>query len=344
MNFMGESTSAFSYANGYVIVILGNVLQEMRKGMFILFSLLYGVGVFAQNTDELRDAYEKDKRDVKAVTEYVRALGETQKRAQADSVVREYMARCPVVQLEDKDTYLLINKFVFEDVYSNAFEYGIFMQRKMHWDREAKNDEVGEKARLLSLLRGMQGSISNADEIDKRYEVLSVLSGNLRKEVDKRCLPAYTGDKYVMPGYDSLKIAHLKYLLQKGDLLGQEIMQLKIGVYEDYVAGNYAGMVEKLNLACGMNFKKLDENYTVQILSVLADTGVNREVLKSGIDLLNRLIEKKKESADNYYNVLGRYYLLYGDEERGNRYKLEGERVEAQKRARLGDLMNAFEK
>ena len=311
MNFMGESTSAFSYANGYVIVILGNVLQEMRKGMFILFSLLYGVGVFAQNTDELRDAYEKDKRDVKAVTEYVRALGETQKRAQADSVVREYMARCPVVQLEDKDTYLLINKFVFEDVYSNAFEYGIFMQRKMHWDREAKNDEVGEKARLLSLLRGMQGSISNADEIDKRYEVLSVLSGNLRKEVDKRCLPAYTGDKYVMPGYDSLKIAHLKYLLQKGDLLGQEIMQLKIGVYEDYVA---------------------------------ADTGVNREVLKSGIDLLNRLIEKKKESADNYYNVLGRYYLLYGDEERGNRYKLEGERVEAQKRARFGDLMNAFEK
>ena len=49
-------------------------------------------------------------------------------------------------------------------------------------------------------------------------------------------------------------------------------------------------------------------------------------------------------SADNYYNVLGRYYLLYGDEERGNRYKLEGERVEAQKRARFGDLMNAFEK
>ena len=234
--------------------------QTVRyRNLFILFSLLYGVGVFAQNTDELRDAYEKDKRDVKAVTEYVRALGETQKRAQADSVVREYMARCPAVQLEDKDTYLLINKFVFEDVYSNAFEYGIFMQRKMHWDREAKNDEVGEKARLLSLLRGMQGSISNADEIDKRYEVLSVLSGNLRKEVDKRCLPAYTGDKYVMPGYDSLKIAHLKYLLQKGDLLGQEIMQLKIGVYEDYVAGNYAGMVEKLNLACGMS-----EVHTVQ--------------------------------------------------------------------------------
>ena len=31
MNFMGESTSAFSYANGYVIVILGNVLQERRR-------------------------------------------------------------------------------------------------------------------------------------------------------------------------------------------------------------------------------------------------------------------------------------------------------------------------
>lgn len=67
MNFMGESTSAFSYANGYVIVILGNVLQEMRKGMFILFSLLYGVGVFAQNTDELRMPMKRTREMIKAV-------------------------------------------------------------------------------------------------------------------------------------------------------------------------------------------------------------------------------------------------------------------------------------
>lgn len=51
----------------------------MRKGMFVLFSLLClcGFDVFAQNTDELKEVYEKDKRDVKAVTEYVEALGET---------------------------------------------------------------------------------------------------------------------------------------------------------------------------------------------------------------------------------------------------------------------------
>lgn len=48
------------------------------------------------------------------------------------------MARCPVVQLEDKDTYLLINKFVFADVYSNAFEHGIYAQRKMRWSWEER--------------------------------------------------------------------------------------------------------------------------------------------------------------------------------------------------------------
>lgn len=64
----------------------------MRKGMFVLFSLLClcGFDVFAQNTDELKEVYEKDKRDVKAVTEYVEALGETQKRTMADSIVKEY--------------------------------------------------------------------------------------------------------------------------------------------------------------------------------------------------------------------------------------------------------------
>lgn len=316
----------------------------MRKGMFILFSLLYGLGAFAQNTDELRDVYEKDKRDVKAVTEYVKALGETQKRTQADSIVREYMARCPVVQLEDKDTYLLINRFVFEDVYSNAFEYGIYAQRKMRWDREVKEIKEGKEARLLSLLKGMRSGVSNADEIDKRFEVLSVLSGNLRKEVDERCLPAYTDDKYVMPAYDSLKIAHLKYLLQKGDLLGQEIMQLKIAVYEDYVTGNYAGMVEKLSFACEMNFKALDKEYTIRILSVLADAGADREVLKSGIDLLNRLVGKKEAESVNYYSVLGRLYLLYGDEEQGNKYKQMGDKIEAERMERYGDLMKAFMK
>ena len=90
--------------------------------MFILFSLLYGFGAFAQNTDELRDVYEKDKRDVKAVTEYVKALGETQKRTQADSIVREYMARCPVVQLEDKCTEWRRNRLGVVEVSGKAVE------------------------------------------------------------------------------------------------------------------------------------------------------------------------------------------------------------------------------
>ncbi|MCQ5178462.1 hypothetical protein, partial [Faecalibacterium prausnitzii] len=63
--------------------------------------------------------------------------------------------------------------------------------------------------------------------------------------------------------------------------------------------GNYAGMVEKLSLACEINFKALDEDYAIRILNVLADAGADRKVLKSGIDLLNRLIGKKKAGSIN---------------------------------------------
>lgn len=314
----------------------------MRKGMFVLFSLLSSFSIFAQSFDEVKSVYDKDKRDVKAVTAYVKALENAKMKRVADSVTREFMYRCPVVQLEDKDTYLLINKYVFEHVYSNAFEHGIYAQRKMRWDREEKEVNEGRKAALLNMLKGLRSGVSDADEIDKRYEVLSVLSNNLHKEVDKRCIPAYEEDRYVMPAYDSVKLTRLKRLLRKGELLGQETMQLKISVYADYVAGNYAGMMQKLRMACDMHFNKMDEDYAVRILNVLADARAEREVLKSGIDLLNEIIAEKGTNVINYYSVLGRLYFAYGDEARGNKYKQMGDAIEAEKMARYGDLIKSF--
>ena len=75
---------------------------------------------------------EANKRDIKVVKEYVEALEEANKGKEAERVAKEYMSRCPVLQVEDKETYLLLNKYVFTDPYSNVFEYGIYAMKKMN--------------------------------------------------------------------------------------------------------------------------------------------------------------------------------------------------------------------
>ena len=98
--------------------------------------------------------YEANKRDLNAAKEYAAALEQAGKGKEAEAVVREYMGRCPVLQIEDKDTYLFINRYVFENPYSNVFDYGIYAIKKMKWDRmeEVAGDVAGDKvARLKNL-------------------------------------------------------------------------------------------------------------------------------------------------------------------------------------------------
>ena len=127
-----------------------------------------------------------------------------------------------MLQVEDKDTYLLLNKYVFADPYSNVFEYGIYAMKKMKWDREDIPAGEDKATRLERLFRSLGSGVSGDNEIDKRYEVLMMLSRNLNKEIDKQCEPYLQDKQYVLPLYDSLKLERLTYLVNKGQLLGQE--------------------------------------------------------------------------------------------------------------------------
>ncbi|MDE7074805.1 MAG: hypothetical protein K2O69_07155 [Odoribacter sp.] len=306
----------------------------MRKGICLLLFLCCLSGLRAQDVEE---AYERNKRDVKSVSAYVKALRIAGQEKQADSIVKEFMSRCPVVQLEDKDTYLLLAKYAFEDVYSNAFDYGLFIGKKMRWDRERKEGEEAKQALFYRLRWG-----GGEDEIDKRYEVLTVLSRNLGKEIDKCCCPVYREKRYRMPDYDSLKVAHLNYLLQKGELLNDGSMRVKMGVYEDYVAGNHTGILQKLWLAHDLKLKDVGETYAMRILSVLADAGAERHILESGIALLHRYADGQQEGMVSCYGVLGELYAKCGDEENGNRYKQLGKKTEAERMERYGGFINIF--
>ena len=57
--------------------------------------------------ESLKEKYEANKRDIEVVKEYVEALEKAKKGKEAERVIKEYMSRCPVLQVEDKDTYLL---------------------------------------------------------------------------------------------------------------------------------------------------------------------------------------------------------------------------------------------
>ena len=88
----------------------------LKRSVITAFCVGCCLAASAQNDVELlKKQYEANKRDVKAVKEYVEALGNTKMRQEAERVIREYMARCPVLQIEDKDTYLLLSKYVFSE-------------------------------------------------------------------------------------------------------------------------------------------------------------------------------------------------------------------------------------
>lgn len=130
--------------------------------------------------ESFREQYQFNQRDLQVVERYVDALENAGMYKEAENVAKEYMSRCPVVQITDKDTYLLLNKYLFTDPYSNVFEYGIYAVKNMKWDREEPTTKEEKDARMKRLFRDMRYGVSGVDEIDKRYEILSLLSRNLK--------------------------------------------------------------------------------------------------------------------------------------------------------------------
>ena len=155
------------------MICLYNIENMLRKTIMTLVCVGCCYAASAQtNLESWRGKYEANKRDIEVVKKYVEALEEAKKGKESEQVIKEYMSRCPVLQVEDKDTYLLLNKYVFADPYSNVFEYGIYAVKKMKWAREEAPAGEDKAARLKRLFKGLGSGVSGDNEIDKRYEVL----------------------------------------------------------------------------------------------------------------------------------------------------------------------------
>ncbi len=295
----------------------------------------------------LRTKYEANKRDLNVAKEYADALERAGKDKEAETVVREYMGRCPVVQIEDKDTYLFVNRYVFEDPYSNVFDYGIYAIKKMKWDRteDATGTEGDKLARLKNLFKGWGSGVSGGDEIDKRYEALSLLSNGLSREIENLCVPNFQEGRYVFPSYDAAKIAHLTHLLERGDLLQEDEMAVKLAVAKAMHANEQSRVLDYLETACEWGLEDIRGNYVVGILSVLVSHNMEQDVAKRAIDIVNELVvqEEAEGGGTNYYFLLSQLYALVGDKENSVRCKQKGDAIEAERMAKFGDLFKALQ-
>ncbi len=315
----------------------------LKRSVITAFCVGCCLAASAQNDVELlKKQYEANKRDVKAVKEYVEALGNAKMRQEAERVIREYMARCPVLQIEDKDTYLLLSKYVFSDPYSNVFEYGIYAAKKMKWDR---TDSEDRSAWLNNLLKKANSVVGNEEEVDKRYEALSVLSRNLKKEVDKLCEPCGENGHYILPPFDSVKVAHLSYLVNKGDLFNQDEMRLKLAVAKALHGKQYDQVIQSLEMIVNMNLMELKGSYLLAVLSVLADESLEVVQVNKMLSFALQLTAWGKASGDgtNYYGLLAELYALSGDHENAKKYDKLCKDMEAECMKRYKDLFNMFQ-
>lgn len=297
----------------------------------------------AQNDVELlKKQYEANKRDIKVVKEYVEALENAKMRQEAEKVIREYMTRCPVLQIEDKNTYLLLSKYVFSNPYSNVFEYGIYAAKKMRWDR---TDSEDKSVWLNNLLKKANSVVGNEEEVDKRYEVLSALSRNLKREVDKLCEPCGENGHYVLPPFDSAKVVYLSYLANKGELFNQDEMRLKLAVAKALHDKQYEQVLQSLEMVVNMNLMELKGSYLLAVLSVLADESLEIVQVNKMLSFALRLTERGKVNGDGtcYYGLLAKLYTLSGDSENADKYDKLCKEMEAERMKLYKELFNMFQ-
>lgn len=303
----------------------------MRKLILLSLVLFCGSVLYAQ---DVKQNYMSNKRDVGAVKAYYESLLASKKKAEADSVRREYMSRCPVVQIVDKDTYLLLNDMLFNDPYSNVFEYGVYAYKKMTWDRFESTEKLSSKAEAMkSIFKGFSVSASKADEIDKRFEAFSLITKSLEREISTICEPKYVKDHYEMPPFDVKKAEHLEYLAGKA---GNDGLLLKLYVAKAISAGDYNRAVNSMVLFSSIGSAIGKSNYHTNTLLSITDKVTDKDLLKNILD--------STAKTDENSQLLSKLYFLCGDNQNGEKYKKIYDAIEAQRIEQFGDLFKALGK
>jgi hypothetical protein len=260
---------------------------------------------------------------------------------EAIDIIQKLFDENLTAQSEEIDVGEAYGRILFEDVYSNAFEYGISLIKKACWERDevAANSKQPQWERRL---RALQKGVSGDGEIDKRYELMALLSKNLNKEIKRHCDPVRQGKKYLLPEYDAEKIAHLKKLLNRGELLGKEGMMVKLRVVEAMQHQQFRQVVREVCVGAELDLTGIRGGYMIDMLNVMLDYPLGKEELKEAIETVEGFVKRETERGMglNYYTILGRLYEKNGEQEQAEKYIRLGEELEAERMERYKKMMN----
>ena len=143
--------------------------------------------------------------------------------------------------------------------------------------------------------------------------------------------------------HDSLKLERLTYLVNKGQLLGQDAMRLKLAVNKALHAGNNVQVVRDLEVAANLNMTGVRGNYIVAILTVLSEGILDKELINNTLSFVLRQRDQEEAAggSTNYYDLLSRLYTLVGDKDNADKYKKIGDAMEAERMERYKELFEA---
>lgn len=320
-------------------------MTQWFKPLIVIGSLLLpAVEAFSQcDTTELRLRYEQAPRDVAALTAYTQALEKAGDARKSEALVREFMKRCPVTQIADRDTYLLISRYVFEDPYSNASDYALFLLPRMKWDAgELTSAQKAE--RMKQTLADMRYGVSHGDEVDKRFEVMMQLSRRLDKAVDELCDPVLQQDgSYAMPAFDEAKAQLIRLRLAKANLPGRDAMRTRLKIAEAIHTGQNSKAIQYLCAASDMGIQNINGGYITAVMDILTESEPEPADRSLAIETLERLCGTCGDTGNggNCYPVLGKLYRQAGETEKAEKCFRAGKAIEDRRQAFYEMMMNA---
>ncbi len=287
-----------------------------------------------EKLESFKSQYKAGNRDISFIKEYVDFLEggnivnannnfafmlQGYRNPETKKLVLDYVSKCPVRQISEKDVWELARYYLLDDVYSNAFEYVHNRLDKFKWGK-----------------------------IDSRYSIVRDLDNKISSEVLKIAGPHKDSEGcFQMPRYNEEKFARIQSMVNRGVINRASELKVIFSIYNNFSLDDHEKMFSILEYGIELKLFHRNEQYVSSVLGYLADHSGNKKILSNCLEMLNGFIKNDEKSDGlgyNYYDVVSKLYAKLGDSSKSLEAKKRYDAIEAMKVERFGGLINLLNK